>query len=124
MCHCLKKSFWNYTDSLYNIVEIDEESLKTAWQGKTFSTIDGSSRFQILIFMPNISTFQAAPYICNCKHCLENYGSCKLFNPFQMTTGSLCSEMLDQFTTPEDDFLSQGTIVAITAKQNTGQCIS
>ena len=47
---------------------------------KKYTTIDGSSRFQVAVFHPGITTFHSAPHLCICDQCIENeYGSCSEF---------------------------------------------
>ena len=63
---------------------ISKESLLSARQGDQFSTTQGSSKFHVMIFSPNSNSFKAAPYLCVCDSCLTDYGSCDLFQPYDV----------------------------------------
>ena len=63
---------------------ISKESLLSARQGDQFSTTQGSSKFHVMIFSPNSNSFKAAPYLCVCDSCLTDYGSCDLFQTYDV----------------------------------------
>ena len=60
---------------------------------KKFRTIEGSSRFQVAVFQPEKSMFRAAPYLHLHRvfsKCMEKeYGSCSLFEEYDMVVGQL-----------------------------------
>ena len=44
-----------------------------------FDQLPGSSKIRIMIFEPNSTLVQVAPYLCICEKCLNSYGTCNLF---------------------------------------------
>ena len=67
----------------YIVKEIDEkdlESERAAARLKVFPSIDGSNKFQVMLFEPNSTSFVAANRICICKTCKTKYGMCSLFD--------------------------------------------
>ena len=67
----------------YIVKEIDEKDLefeRAAARLKVFPSIDGSNKFQVMLFEPNSTSFVAANRICICKTCKTKYGMCSLFD--------------------------------------------
>ena len=56
---------------------------------KKYPTIDGSDRFQVMVFTPNSSSFKAAKHLCICEECLKDYGSCASFSSYELKTVQL-----------------------------------
>ena len=83
---------WHSTTCWFHLSEIEAEELqerrKIARQNK-YPTIDGSDSFQVMVFTPNSRTFRAAPYLCMCDACKEEYGSCNLFTSYDLKTYQL-----------------------------------
>ena len=48
-------------------------------------TIDGSSKFQVLVFTPDSKQIKAAPRLCICDYCLVNQGTCDRFTSHDMS---------------------------------------
>ena len=78
MVAILENKFGWKTDPTYVIKEIDENRLEVA------RAIDGSTKFQALCFKQNCVSFKAAPYICSCVSCINDYGSCNLFKSYEL----------------------------------------
>ena len=56
------------------------EDLLKKYNTKKYNTIDGSSRFQVVMFHLGKTTFRPARHLCICDQCIENeYGSCSEF---------------------------------------------
>ena len=56
----------------YLITEIEESSLsneRDANHRKLYKTIEGSSNFQVMIFVPHSNTFKASTRLCLCDRC-------------------------------------------------------
>lgn len=49
---------------------------------KVFNTTDGLSKFQIMAFKPNSTTFVSADRICLCQQCKDEYAFGCLFQEF------------------------------------------
>ena len=61
----------------YIVTEIDEKDLDSetaAARLKVFPSIDGSNKFQVMLFEPNSASFVAANRICICDTCKTQYG--------------------------------------------------
>ena len=58
-----------------------------------FATIEGPSTFQAMCFKPNAISSKASPFICICKSCEDDYGSC-----VQFTLYSLQVQMLNEIS--------------------------
>ena len=86
-------------------------------------TIDGSSTFRVVVFKPNSKVFWAAPRLCICESCQNDYGTCQLFNEYSLTIMDYQLPFLrsqpGESTEPDDksdeswDFLGNNSIVAI-----------
>ena len=81
----LQKRFGDHESPEYNIREIFPEQVqrerKSASRMK-YHSIDGSSKFRVMVIEPNSNVAKAAPYICVCETCMLEYGSCSLFKVF------------------------------------------
>ena len=78
MVNYLNNKFENYTDTRYTIKEIEEEvltSMRRLSQLKVFRGINGSSKFQVILFQPNVTFIKAATHLCLCEQCKTEYGS-------------------------------------------------
>ena len=61
-------------ESPRNVVEIEVGLLnerREAARRKVFNTVDGSSKFHVLLFRPNQTTFKAALRLCVCDHTIQ-----------------------------------------------------
>ena len=63
----------------YTVKETDEKVLESERRLKVFPSIDGSNKFQVMLFKPNSTSFVAANRICICNTCKTQYGTCSLF---------------------------------------------
>jgi len=78
-------------------------------------------------FKPNQTSFAAAPRICFCDLCKINYGSCNLFQTYELPTkqlketalrsSSTCNEVVQTETTSSHDFLMPNSICALAADE-------
>ena len=64
-----------------------------------------------MLFSPNVKTFKAAPRLCICNECRNEYGSCSLFEEYlltvtQLKTTSLSSSIIEEPTTASDEAAS------------------
>ena len=76
----------------YYIKEIESTSLEIGRADahlKKFPTIDGSTLFQVMLFKPHLTYFKAAPHLCLCSECLEDYGSCHRFVEYELVVHEL-----------------------------------
>ena len=82
--HVLQEKFADKNSPKFCIKKITEESLRDVRKNQQFPTVPGSSRFQVMIFTPNSDIFKAAPHMCLCDNCLHEYGSCNLFQVYDV----------------------------------------
>lgn len=115
----------DHTSPHYVIKEIDPKQLevdRATLKLKNFRGIQGSSKFQVIIFMPNSNTIRAAPHLCICCQCQNEYGSCDLFQPHQLIIQDL-NQVLLRSDIPKvsipckddatRDFVVPGSVVAM-----------
>ena len=62
----------------------DLESERAPARLKVFPSIDGSNRFQVMLFEPNSISFVAANRISMCETCITQYGMCSLFKKYEL----------------------------------------
>ena len=76
------------TEHLEDIVkEIDEkdlESERAAARLKVFPSIDGSNKFQVMLFEPNSASFVAPNCICTCDKRKTQYRMCSLLKKYEL----------------------------------------
>ena len=80
------------THPKYFVKEIDTKVLAEERDNcrlKIYHSINGSSTFQVMVFKPGSSVFWASPRICVCDKCMLDYGSCSLFNEYQLVIQEL-----------------------------------
>ena len=109
---------------------ISTKELKDRWGEDTIlsvKTIDGSSKFQVVVFTPDIKQIKATPRLCICDNCLVNYGTCDRFTSHDMSILHLnkvalrSSTKLDSSNNENTDetvakeFVVPGTVVALAA---------
>ena len=70
------------------------EKLRNEERLKVYSTIKGSSKFQVIVFMP-YQKFRASPHLSICESCKIDYGSCNLFKEYDVTIKLLKKTTLD-----------------------------
>ena len=46
---------------------------------KIYKRMDGSAKFQVIVFKPNSNSFKAGNRLCVCDECCISYDSCSLF---------------------------------------------
>ena len=114
----------------YNVVEIEVGLLnerREAARRKVFNTVDGSSKFHVLLFRPNQTTFKAAPQLCVCDDCKVSIGSCSLFSDHTIQVGELNpTHLRSEDTRPTgdigkeaaDDFIVADTFIAVAPDTN------
>ena len=85
--------------------------------------MDGSAKFQVIVFKPNSNSFKAANRPCVCDESCISYGSCSLFQEYYIKVDdlkeiSLQSGQEEPLTTAgedEDSFLYPGSICTMVA---------
>ena len=88
MVEFLNNKFKDHSSPNYVIKNIDGKQLeddRSALKLKSFQTIEGSSKFQTMIFNPNSDYLKGAPWMCFCENCQTEYGSCDLFLPYELS---------------------------------------
>ena len=128
MVNFLESKFGDKKEPKYVIKEITKDSLETERNnGKynTCNTIDGSSLFQVMVFSPNSQHIKAAPRLCICDDCELEYGSCSLFNSYQLQVCVLKEPMLrsqnlelinlDTSQKASTDFFLTGSVCVVAA---------
>jgi hypothetical protein len=84
----LQEKFQERNHPKYEIHEIlvsELEKKRVLSRLEVANSVDGSSTFQIMLFSPNKETFKAAPRLCICNECRNEYGSCTLFKEYTPT---------------------------------------
>ena len=77
--------FADKSDPKYYYKYITEEELGRKRKScSSYKTIEGSSKFQVAVFTPNAPNFMAAPWICICDTCSNDYGTCSQFMPYEI----------------------------------------
>ena len=129
MVDYLNNKFENYTDPCYIIKEIEEEvlaSMRRESQLKVFRGINGSSKFQVMLFQPNATFIKAATRLCLCEQCKTKYGSCSIFQEYPLQIEQLKKVTLRSTSTPvssdsgssdHNEFILPGSICALAADQ-------
>ena len=115
----------------YYVKEIaseDVEALRRSATHLVFKTVDGSSAFHIIIFTPGVTNFKAANCYCICPKCKMEFGSCSLFDEYQLNVETIHpavvrSEKLGPVAEEEEDCLAEEfvipeSIVAVAVAQN------
>jgi len=126
----LCSKFSNHTEPSYFFKEINEgdtSDLRKKASLKVFNTINGSSKFQVIVFRPNVKYVLAANRLCFCDQCKVTYGSCSLFkehplNVVDLKKTTLRSEMQNDKDTNESnntssEFFLPGSVCAIAAER-------
>ena len=132
MVEFLTEKFKDKVNPSYMFKEITSKRLETARSSerlKVFSTIEGSSKFQVIVFKPN-QVMKAAPRLCLCEKCKVDYGSCQLFEEYaimcnHLKRNCLRSDVADSADMEDDeendeeaeqvDVLVATTVVALAA---------
>ena len=108
------------------------EKERDADHRKKFKTVQGSADFQVMIFTPNTNTFKASPRLCLCDLCSLNYGSCALFQTYELQVQILNKVSLRNSIPPPpeivgqekvNDFVSVGTYVAVAAPKESADTV-
>ena len=83
----------------------------------------GPQHSELLFLSPTAKVFWAAPRLCICESCQNDYGTCQLFNEYSLTIMDYQFPFLrsqpGESTEPDDksdeswDFLGNNSIVAI-----------
>ena len=136
MVEFLNKKFGDQLHPKYEIQLLqpaDLGELRTSDRYLNYKTIDGSARFQVAVFKPGLKSFRAAPYLCLCEHCKNDYGSCDLFFDVEPTVAQLSEKSLrsqmnnDEAIEQEDDtimdFAPIDSLCAIPADEKTSRTV-
>ena len=105
---------------------------RTEAHAKSYPTIDGSTLFQVMVINPNQPFFKAAPYLCVCSECMKDYGSCSLFQSYELLIGGLKKIYLRSDVeepdlsleiggSKENDFIVPGTYCAVAADKSSSE---
>jgi len=86
----------NYVIRNIEVQELEAERKRTA--RTVYKTISGSSSFHVMIFSPFADHFRASPCLCLCDACQEEYGSCSLFNSYELSTSESSSAKFEHNT--------------------------
>ena len=100
----LTKKFEEKTNPKFYCRKISVSSLneaRTEARLKKYPTIEGSTLFQVMVFKPNSPVFKVARRLCICEDCMNDYGSCPLFESFELRTGNLKKIYLRSSEDPE-----------------------
>ena len=92
MVDFLANKFQDREAAKYLICEIDASYLvqeRARAKLRVFPTVEGSSTFQVMVFTPGKSSFKAATCICLCNECKCKYGSCEMFQEYEMISHTL-----------------------------------
>ena len=134
----LENKFQDKTNPKFHFREICTTSLlstRADAHTKTYRTIEGSTLFQVMVFKPNCKHFRAAPHLCVCSDCMRDYGSCSLFDSYELLTGELkkinlrshvepvVSEVEVDFQVKPSEFVLQGTYCALAADKSSTETI-
>lgn len=125
MVNFLNEKYSHKDNPKYVIKEITQAELeKERTNTKVFNTIQGSSKFQVILFSPFSSTIKAAPRLCICELCREEYGQCSVFEEYLLNVSTLTASHIrsdnkefsgDEVSVEGSDFLLPGTVCAIAA---------
>ena len=135
----LLEKFINHDNPRYIIKQIhckQLEAIRVESRTHETETIDGSSRFHVMVFTPKETTIRAAPHLCLCDECGVSYGSCDLFQDYPLVVKilkktSLRSDIPKPVETNDNedrelemsDFLVPGTVCAVAADDSSNDTI-
>ena len=69
---------------LYQVNTAELETERKASAKIVYKTIPGSSSFHVIIFKPEAKVCKAASRLCLCESCQIDYGSCSLFQEYEL----------------------------------------
>ena len=82
MAGFLQEKFNDKLNPTYVVKEIKQRNVdleRAEAKFKIFKAIDGSTKFQVILFTPCSDSIKAANRICICNECELEFGSCDLF---------------------------------------------
>ena len=88
MVDYLDNKFEDSTSPKYYFKEIDAkklDQLRARARANKYKTLQGSNKFQIIVFRPNSYNLREAPRLWLCEQCKVNYGDCDLFSDFPLS---------------------------------------
>ena len=88
----LERKFGDNEHPKYVVKELSEKDELEEWvesRLKVFNTVNGSNKFQVIVFKPSSKTISAAERIYLCTSCKANYGSCALFQQYDLSVETL-----------------------------------
>ena len=95
-------------------------------QLKVFRGINGSSKFQVMLFQPNVTFIKAATHLCLCEQCKTEYGSYSIFQEYPLQVEQLKKVTLRSTSTPvssdsgssdHNEFILPGSICVLATDQ-------
>lgn len=92
MVEMLRNKFGKQQQPKYIIEEISASIVQEKCvesRLEVFNTLDCSSKFEIMFFQPNLTTYADADRICLRQQCKDEYGSCSLFQDFYLLVTQL-----------------------------------
>ena len=106
--HLLKK-FWSKESLKYHIVEIHVNKLeeRTLWRKRCIRLLMVQFHSMLWFFKPGQSFFLAAPRLCICKQCCNEYGSCEHFSRYDLQQHELRSIPLLSGAQPPTEIISE-----------------
>ena len=95
----LGQKFPNHFFDVISIKELEDRRSEDALL--MVKTIDGSSKFQVVVFTPDSKEIKTAPRLYNCDNCPVNYGTCDRFTSHGMSILHLNKVALRSSTKPD-----------------------
>ena len=129
-CLCFLQTFFEgKVHPKFYLKEISTSVLNEARieaHANSYATINSSTLFQVLVFNPNQPIFKAAPYL---SECMKDYGSCSLFQSYELLKGDLKKIYLRSDVeepdlrlevggSKENDFIVPGTYYTVAADKS------
>ena len=92
MVDYLLTKFQDDQNPSYLVKEIDSNCLqqvKDESRSHKYHTVYGLSKWQVILFLSNATTFKAAPWLCICAQYQVKYGLCSMFLEFEMNVANV-----------------------------------
>ena len=112
------------------IKDVDLQIIRAEAKLRRFQTIEGSAKFQVIVFKSNSTVIYAAEQLCVCQDCQLEYGSCKLFQKFYIEVQQLKETTLRSSLPSNDDvaevdkeFVLPGSVCAIAASEKSSDTV-
>jgi hypothetical protein len=137
MVECLIEKFGSSEYPMYYFKEIkttDLDEARERSQRTVYHTVDGSSKFQVLVVDPGSNSIKAANRICTCQKCLADYGSCSSFQEYEIQVSTFQPKTLrSQFNPPMaksgeerddiDEIIYEDAVIAVAADDKSADTV-